>query len=115
MNILLEVNIHGRIGQDAGTSRKKTGAAEAAGDQRVKALRTLLQLRFVNGSVDAKVVEEREGYRAGDGNAVLGIGGKVRIAANGGNAIDRNRNLFTQAQLRLVWICGTQLPSGFVN
>ncbi len=69
--------------------------------QRGKALGALLQLSLVERHVDAKVVEEREGHRTGDGNAVLGIGGQVGVAADRGHAIDRQRHLNALVQLRI--------------
>ena len=101
MDIPQEVNLRTLLVNLACAAGIKPGAAKSAGDQRVKALGTLLQLPLVKSCVDAKVVEEREGDRAGDGNAVLGIGGQGGIAADGGYAIDRNRNLVAQAQFRL--------------
>jgi hypothetical protein len=37
----------------------------------------------------------------GDGNAVLGVGGEAGVAADGGDAVDRQRNLQALVQLRI--------------
>ena len=79
-------------------------AAVERGGERGEAFGALLQLALVEGRVDAEVVEERDHDRAGDGNAVFGVGGQAGIAADGGDAVDRQRNLDALAQLRVVGI-----------
>ena len=61
---------------------------------------------MIGGCVDAEVVEEREGERADDGNPVLGIGGKVGIAADGSHAVDGQRNLDALVVLGIGGIAG---------
>ena len=99
-DVLLESNLRAGNAALAGAVVVDRAAIERRG-QRGEAFGALLQLSVVEGRVDAKVVEEREHHRAGDGDAVLGIGGQAGIAADRGHAVDRQRHLDALVVLRI--------------
>ena len=79
-------------------------AAVEGGGEGGESLGALLELSPVERHVDAEVVEEGPGDRAGDGNAVLGVGGQVGVAADGGDAVHGDGHLDALVQLRVVGI-----------
>ena len=97
---MLEADLGARNAALAGTVVVNRAAVKRR-KQRGKSFGALLQLVMVDRRVDAEVVEEREGEGSDDGNAVFRIACEAGVAADGGDAVNRQRHLNALVVLRV--------------
>ncbi len=108
-DVLLKSDLRSRDAALAGAIVVDRAAVERSG-QGGEALGALLQLAVVGGCIDPESSKNEKVTGPRDGNAVLGVGGQVGIATDGGDAVDRNRHQDALVQLRIGRVAWNAAP-----